>query len=249
MATNATPFPSRSRGTVELTRDCAEVGDHTQQKRGPEVGPPCSPSITLQYGAEVGDHTQQNRGPAVRPSCSPIITLRDVIAADYQSLLRQGAVLGRHFSPVNRVRSRHESHLDPLASLSHTQTSPSGWQGSLEDEDSSFKSEQNPFLAIPGLEDCHLSGLRSALSKPVEEVTTSDRQKALWLQAHGGAEIRQVGIFRSEALYSSEVPVHHSYHLNCRRKHQFLTTIGKQMLLSRNNRRPWGLLLPHYPKV
>ena len=113
-------------------------------------------------------------------------------------------MVGRHCSPVNRVRSRHESHLDPLASLSHTQTSPSGWQESLDDEDSSFKSEQNPFLAMPGLEDCQLSGLRSALPKPVEEVTTSDRQRALWRQARGGAEIRQVRIFRSEALYSSE---------------------------------------------
>ena len=91
MATNTTPVPSQSQGTVKLTGDGAEAGDRTRQKRGPEVEAPCSPLITLRDGAEVGDHTQQNRGPAVRPPRSLIITLRDVIAVDDQSL---GPVIG-----------------------------------------------------------------------------------------------------------------------------------------------------------
>ena len=77
MASNATPVPSQSQGTVNLTGDGAEAGVRTRQKRGPEVGPPSSPLFTLRDGAEVGDHSQQKRGPEVGPPCSPLITLRD----------------------------------------------------------------------------------------------------------------------------------------------------------------------------
>ena len=163
---------------------------------------------------------------------------------------RRGPVVGRHCSPVNRVRSRHESHLDPLASLSHTQTSPSGWQESLDDEDSSFKSEQNSFLAMPGLENCQLSGLRSALSKPVESrLRPAIDREPCGVRPAAGRRYVKLEYSALRRYTQVKAPVHHSYHLNCRRKHQFLTTIGKQMLLSRNNRRPWGLSLPHYPKV
>ena len=122
-------------------------------------------------GAAAGDRTQLSQGPAIGPPCSPSITLRDVITAIDRSPLRQGPVVGRHCSPVNRARSRDGSHVIPLASLSYNQTSLNGWQESLPDDDGSFKSDHNPFSAMPGLEDCHLSGIRTALSKP-EEVTT-----------------------------------------------------------------------------
>ena len=212
MASNATPVPSQSLGTVNLTGDgaeagvrtrqkrgpevgppCspfitilhgAEVGDHTQQKRGPEVGPPCSPFITIRDGAEVGDHTQQKRGPEVGPPCSPIITLRDVIAADVQSPLRQGPVIGRHCSPVNRaITSREPS--GPLSILI-THTDVSKWMaGELVDEDGSFKSEQNPFLAMPGLENCHLSG-RLFLSQSMRLRPAIDREPCGLRPAAGG---------------------------------------------------------------
>ena len=240
MASNATPVPSQSLGTVNLTgdgaeagvrtrqkrgpevrppssplftlrdgaavgdhtqqkrgpevgppcspfitiRDGAEVGDHTQQKRGPEVGPPCSPFITIRDGAEVGDHTQQKRGPEVGPPCFPIFTLRDVIAADVQSPLRQGPVIGRHCSPVNRaITSREPS--GPFSILI-THTDVSKWMaGELVDEDGSFKSEQNPFLAMPGLENCHLSG-RLFLSQSMRLRPAIDREPCGLRPAAGG---------------------------------------------------------------
>ena len=42
-----------------------------------------------------------------------------------------------------------------------------------------MEEEINPFSAMPGLDDCPLAGLRSALSRPASANTTSERLIAL----------------------------------------------------------------------
>ena len=57
----------------------------------------------------------------------------------------------------------------------------------LGDEDlGEMEQEPHPFAAMPGLENCPLLGLRSALSRPSGVATPTSRQTALWTQSRGG---------------------------------------------------------------
>ena len=51
---NGRESPVQGYGYKCNTCSKSEPGDHTQQKRGPEVEPPCFPLITLRDGAEAG---------------------------------------------------------------------------------------------------------------------------------------------------------------------------------------------------
>ena len=160
-------------GTHDIQRQDPAVGDSCNlQRQGHAVGTPCT---QLRQDPAVGDPCMtRTQGPAVGSPCSP---------------------------PSSIVRPMDGNHVSPLASLPYAQSSIEQWNDSYADDDSTTE-ENNPFAAMPGLEDCPLAGLRSALSKPVEHLTTSKHQKALWRQARGGTEVRQVKTFRSEALYA-----------------------------------------------
>ena len=108
----------------------------------------------------------------------------------------------QRMSEIRALGSRPSdgAHVSPLASLPYTQTQPDTPDRSSYHQDE----ERNPFQEMPGLEDCPLGGLRSALSKPPSSLTTSDHQLALWRQARGGDEVKVVRTNRVDALYSSQ---------------------------------------------
>ena len=113
--------------------------------------------------------------------------------------------------PSSIVSPRDGNHVSPLESLPYAQSPIEQWNDSYADDDSTTE-ENNPFAAMPGIEDWPLAGLRSGLSRPVKHLTTSERQKALWRQARGGMEVRQVKTFRSEVLYEDGIKIRHSCH-------------------------------------
>ena len=202
----ATPKQAQSRqdaamaGTHDIQRQDPAVGDSCNlQRQGPAVGTPCT---QLHQDPAVGDPCMtRTQGPAVGSPCSP---------------------------PSSIVRPMDSNHVSPLASLPYAQSSIEQWNDSYADDDSTTE-ENNPFAAMPGLEDCPLAGLRSALSRPVEHLTTSERQKALWRQARGGTEVRQVKTFRSEPCTQTVKKTRHSCHQNYLRICPFLNLSGRLM--------------------
>ena len=92
---------------------------------------------------------------------------------------------GRHFSPLDlpSQRTRIDEYDDSIDEV---------------------EEEINPFSAMPGLEDCPLAGLRSALSRPDSTNSTIDRQIALWRQARGGSSVRPIKTFRIEGTYAKQ---------------------------------------------
>ena len=81
--------------------------------------------------------------------------------------------------------------------------SPHQYLGEDEDDDELNPGPvANPFVAVPGLEDCPLAGLRSALSKPSGATNPTSRQTALWTQSRGGSELKIVRTNRIDPIYS-----------------------------------------------
>ena len=73
---------------------------------------------------------------------------------------------------------------------------------SLDDDYDDEEQEPHPFAEVPGLEDCPLSGLRSALTRTSAVSAPTSRQTALWTQSRGGTEVRNVRTYRIDNMYS-----------------------------------------------
>ena len=70
------------------------------------------------------------------------------------------------------------------------------------DNDTEPEPEPHPFATVPGMEDCPLAGLESALARQHSADAPSVRQTALWTKSRGGSEVRAVKTFRIDALYT-----------------------------------------------
>ena len=70
---------------------------------------------------------------------------------------------------------------------------------SLSDDE---RQEPHLFAEVPGLEDCPLAGLKSALTRQHSADAPTDRQTALWTQSRGGTEVRAVKTYRIDSLYT-----------------------------------------------
>ena len=55
---------------------------------------------------------------------------------------------------------------------------------------------------MPGLEDCTLSGLKSALTMSTGASTLTDRHAALWMQSRGGTDVLNMKTFSIDGLYA-----------------------------------------------
>ena len=64
------------------------------------------------------------------------------------------------------------------------------------------RQEPHPFAEVPGLEDCPLAGLKSALTRQDSAEAPTDRQTALWTQPRGGTEERAVKTYRIDSIYT-----------------------------------------------
>ena len=64
------------------------------------------------------------------------------------------------------------------------------------------RQEPHPFAEVPGLEDCPLAGLKSALTRQHLAEAPTDRQTALWTQPRGGTEERAVKTYRIDSIYT-----------------------------------------------
>ena len=195
--------------------DAAVAGTHDIQRQNPALG---DSSVTC-------------RCRALRYIGAPCTQLRqDPAAGDHCMTRTLGPAVGRSpCSPPSSIFSpRDGNHVSPLESLPYAQSPIEQWNDSYADDDSTTE-ENNPFAAMPGIEDWPLAGLRSALSRPVKHLTTSERQKALWRQARGGMEVRQVKTFRSEVLYEDGIKIRHSCHQSYLRICPFLNLSGRLM--------------------
>ena len=73
---------------------------------------------------------------------------------------------------------------------------------SLDDDYDDEEQEPHPFAEVSGLEDCPLSGLKSALTRTSAVSAPTSRQTALWTQSRGGTEVRNVRTYRIDNMYS-----------------------------------------------
>ena len=64
------------------------------------------------------------------------------------------------------------------------------------------RQEPHLFAEVPGLEDCPLAGLKSALTRQHLAEAPTDRQTALWTQPRGGTEERAVKTYRIDSIYT-----------------------------------------------
>ena len=64
------------------------------------------------------------------------------------------------------------------------------------------RQEPHPFAEVPGLKDCPMAGLKSALTRQHSAEAPTDRQTALWTQSRGGTEVRAVKTYKIDSIYT-----------------------------------------------